>query len=159
MLPWTQFAAAAPELAVAGEKLIYQFGIGLGYLATLRPDGAPRLHPFCPIRCGDGLYGLLLPESPKARDLHRDGRYSIHACNPQDRDDEFMLSGRAVLSEAMTAAVRAAFLTSEGAKSSDDEECFEFLIDRALLASYRPRAEGNTWPPKYTKWQLDRGTF
>ncbi len=60
-------------MAAAGKKLIYQFGPGLGFLATVRKDGGPRVHPFCPTICGDGIYGLIGP-SPKRHDLLRDGR-------------------------------------------------------------------------------------
>jgi hypothetical protein len=28
--------------------MLYHFGVPLGYLATVRRDGGPRLHPFCP---------------------------------------------------------------------------------------------------------------
>lgn len=151
---WSEFAALEPEMAEAGRKLLYQFGIGLGYLATLRADGAPRLHPFCPIISGDGLYGLIIP-GPKQADLRRDGRFSIHACGPIDRDDEFLVSGVARLAGEDIETVRATFLTAEGAVSTGDETCFEFLIDRALHAAYRPRSEG--WaPPAYRSWRLDR---
>ncbi len=153
MRTWSEFAAEAPEMAAAGQHLLYQFGIGLGYLATVRKDGAPRLHPFCPILCDGGLYGLILPASPKCGDLARDGRYAIHACNPQDRDDEFVVSGVARLAEERVAAVRAAFLASPGATSTGDETCFEFRIDRALHAAYKPRTEPNAWPPTYTRWR------
>ena len=52
---WVDFEAAAPELAAAGRGLLYQHGIGLGYLATIRPNGGPRIHPFCPILAAGGL--------------------------------------------------------------------------------------------------------
>jgi hypothetical protein len=47
MLTWAEFAHARPELAEAGRRLLYQFGVGLGFLATVRADGGPRLHPMC----------------------------------------------------------------------------------------------------------------
>jgi len=46
---WEDLERQAPELAGHGRRLLYQFGLGLGFLATIRPDGGPRLHPFCPI--------------------------------------------------------------------------------------------------------------
>ena len=151
---WSEFATIEPAMAEAGRKLLYQFDIGLGYLATIRADGAPRLHPFCPIITGEGLFGLIIP-GPKLGDLRRDGRFSIHACNPVDRDDEFLVSGLARRAEDDAEAVRVAFLTAEGAVSTGDETCFEFLIDRALHAAYRPRKEG--WaPPTYQSWRLDK---
>ena len=36
-------------------ELFYQYGIGLGFLATVRPDGGPRLHPICPIITDEGF--------------------------------------------------------------------------------------------------------
>jgi hypothetical protein len=32
MLTWAEFAHARPELAEAGRRLLYQFGVGLGFL-------------------------------------------------------------------------------------------------------------------------------
>jgi len=45
MVPWNEFVAAAPELAATGEDLLFQFGVGLAFLATVRRGGGPRLHP------------------------------------------------------------------------------------------------------------------
>jgi hypothetical protein len=145
---WHDFALAAPEMAAAGQKLIYQFGIGLGYLATVRKDGAPRLHPFCPVIHEGGLYGLIVP-SAKQRDLLLDGRYAFHAFPAEDVDDEFYLNGRIRRADEAGEAVRAAFLAT-GGTSTGDETCFEFLIQSAMLAVYGPRP---SWPPKYTTWR------
>jgi hypothetical protein len=41
MLTWAELAHARPELAEAGRRLLYQFGVGLGVLATVRADGGP----------------------------------------------------------------------------------------------------------------------
>ena len=96
MLSWAEFAHARPDLAEAGRRLLYQFGVGLGFLATVRPDGGPRLHPMCPLVTEDALVGFLQP-SPKRQDLHRDGRYALHCFPPDDNEDAFMVSGRALL--------------------------------------------------------------
>ena len=50
MLTWAEFAHARPDLAEAGRRLLYQFGVGLGFLATVRADGGPRLHSS--VACG-----------------------------------------------------------------------------------------------------------
>ena len=144
---WAAFAAAAPEVAESGRRLLYQYGLGLGFLATVRSDGAPRLHPICPIVAEDGLWAFIGP-SPKQHDLRRDGRFVLHSFPAADVDDEFSVAGRARLvdDEAAIAAVRAAY---EAPLQSDDETLFEFEIDRALLATYGPRP---SWPPEYAKW-------
>src|SRR5436309_2862394 len=78
MVTWKEFAAAAPALAEAGRSLLNQFGVGLAFLATVRKDGAPRLHPVCPVLSNDRLFVLITPASPKRHDLVRDGRPFLH---------------------------------------------------------------------------------
>ena len=149
---WNEFAAQAPEIAEQGRSLIYQFGIGLGFLATVRKDGGPRLHPFCPIQAAGGLYGLIIA-SPKRDDLLRNGQYAIHTFPKEESDDEFYLTGTAhrehdaAIREEVVASYRAT-----GGNTNDDEWLFEFDIERVLLAIYKKRSEGNTWPPTYSKW-------
>jgi hypothetical protein len=45
---WAEFESASPELAETGRSYLYFYGPGLGYLATVRADGGPRVHPVCP---------------------------------------------------------------------------------------------------------------
>src|SRR5437870_5318368 len=56
MVTWKEFAAAEPDLANVGRSLLYQFKVGLAFLATVREDGAPRLHPVCPVLSNDRLF-------------------------------------------------------------------------------------------------------
>ena len=70
MATWSEFAAARPALASAIRGLVHQYGPGLGYLATVRPDGGPRVHPISPVIIDDGLYCFVM-DSPKRRDLDR----------------------------------------------------------------------------------------
>ncbi len=148
---WGEFALAAPEIAGRGREIMYFAGIGLGYLATVRADGGPRVHPFCPIQWEHGLYGLIIP-GPKQRDLLRDPRVAIHTMGMPDRDDEFSLAGTARrLDHAATlAAVEAAFSATGG--TSADHTLFEFDIERALLVTYGPRGQ-STAPPRHETWR------
>jgi hypothetical protein len=157
VIDWKTLAGLEPELADKGRKLLTFAGLGLGYLATVRKDGAPRLHPFCPVFHENGLYGLILPESPKCGDLLRDGRFALHSFPLEDKDDEFYLAGKAARRDELEEPVRKAFLAQVPTTvSSGDETCFEFLFERALLAEYPVRGEGPAWPPKYTKWSLGK---
>ncbi len=154
MARWQEFEQQAPEIAEGGRKLIYQYGIGLGFLATVRKDGGPRIHPFCPIIAAGGLYGLLVP-SPKRHDLARDPRAAIHALSPEEVDDEFYLAVRA--RREPDAAVRdavAEVYRATGGNTNDSELLFEFDIERALLATYKHRGD---WPPLYRKWAVPGG--
>jgi hypothetical protein len=93
MLTWGQFKAAQPELAEAGQGLICQFGVALGFLGTTRKDGAPRVHPIAPQFAGEGLYALITP-SLKRNDLLRDGRYALHSYPCPENEDAFYITGR-----------------------------------------------------------------
>ena len=74
--PWSQFFAEDPDLALfASERL----DRAVAYLATLRADGSPRLHPVSPIVRAGGLFLFMEPTSPKRRDLLRDPRFALHA--------------------------------------------------------------------------------
>jgi hypothetical protein len=151
MARWSEFGTESPELAEAGRALFYQFGPGLGFLATVRPDGGPRLHPVCPIIGNGGLYLVLVP-SPKTRDLLRDPRFALHAMQPEKVDDEFVVTGRAVSVDSPDA--RAAVQANYENPIHLADTVFELLIETALLARYRHRGD---WPPTYTRWRQGRG--
>src|ERR687893_123537 len=94
MASWSEFAADAPRLARAIRSLMEQYGPGLGYLATVRADGGPRVPPVSPVIPDEGLFCFVI-DSPKRRDLERDGRYALHSFPPEDSDDEAYLAGHA----------------------------------------------------------------
>src|SRR5918911_4857015 len=94
MASWPEFVAAQPRLADAIRALVHQYGPGLGYLATVRAAGGPRVHPVSPFVTDHGLYCFVI-DSPKRRDLDRDGRYALHSFPPENTDDEGYLAGRA----------------------------------------------------------------
>src|SRR3954452_1859470 len=94
MASWPEFAAAEPALASNIRALLQQYGPGLGYLATVRADGGPRVHPVSPVITDEGLFCFVI-DSPKRRDLERDGRYALHSFPPEESDDEAYVAGRA----------------------------------------------------------------
>ena len=97
---WQAFSVDAPELAETGRALLEQFGPGLAFLATVRADGAPRLHPVCPVLSAERLFVLITAASPKRRDLERDGRYALQTFpQPKPGSDEFYIAGTATLVE------------------------------------------------------------
>ena len=67
MATWTEFTEAAPELAQRGADLWNQHV--LMYLATVRGDGSPRVHPVAPILADGAVHVAINPRSPKWRDL------------------------------------------------------------------------------------------
>ena len=153
MTSWSDLRASVPEIAESGQKLLFQFGMGLAFLATVRADGGPRLHPVC-VNLVDDCLQLLIVQSLKRRDLLRDGRFALHSFPSADSDDEFYLTGRArqIQDPELLKRIEAA-QHAGGATTSGDEEGFSLDIERALYSRYGPRGEPNSWPPTYLKWR------
>jgi hypothetical protein len=88
-------ADAAPDLAAFGAGRLHD---QVAYLATLKTDGAPRLHPVRPVISGGRLFVFTEPTSPKVRDMEGDGRFMLHSTATGDSPwdlREFAVEGRA----------------------------------------------------------------
>ena len=155
MLTWPQFAALRPNLAEAGRALLYQFDVGLGFLATTRADGGPRVHPMCPIMTEAGMYAFIV-RGPKQRDLLRDGRYALHSFPCPDNEDAFSCMGsvREVGDDELRRALSDVFVEERAALSvpapRDDEIAFELLVDSCLLTRTTGHGDPN---PVHQIWR------
>ncbi|MEQ4300440.1 pyridoxamine 5'-phosphate oxidase family protein [Plantactinospora sp. B6F1] len=133
MASWSEFASDEPRLADAIRVLIQQYGPGLGYLATVRADGGPRVHPVSPVITDEGLFCFVV-DSPKRRDLERDGRYALHSFPPEESDDEAYVAGRA---RPVTDQARVDRLAGNlRAAPQVDWRLFEFTVDVAMVARH-----------------------
>ena len=151
-LTWAAFADRDPELAAHGRRLLYPFGpaVGLGFLATTRGDGGPRVHPVCPAILGGGLYVFVIGHSPKRADLARDGRYALHFFPAAKDDESFYCAGPA--REVSDPRARAAAVPGFAHAVRDDEALFELRLARALHTVWeRPRTPETR--PIYQRWQ------
>ncbi len=96
MVTWQAFETESAELAAFGRERIDR---RVSFLATIRADGGPRVHPVTPWIFDGHLYVRMFDTSPKVADLTRDPRYALHSM--MDNDDgiggEFALRGRAEL--------------------------------------------------------------
>jgi hypothetical protein len=149
MASWEVFAAAMPEMAEAGRTLLYQHGPGLAYLATVRADGGPRVHPVCPTIADGALWVAIGERSPKCRDLWRDPRFALHTFPNPEVDDEFSVRGEAVAADAAGISTCEAALARDGVRSAD-HVVFALDLDGALWSAYEARP---SWPPRYTRWR------
>jgi hypothetical protein len=156
MITWTELERQQPDLAAAGRAQLYVHGPGLAFLATVRKDGGPRVHPVCPVISPAGLHVLIQP-GPKLRDLRRDGRYSLHseAVPPPREDDGFALTGRAteIADQGVRAIVGEQLLAErDGAlwPGFDDHVLFELRAERALLTL---TSAGDAVPKGPTVWR------
>ena len=148
MVTWAEFAAAAPEIASEGRRLLYALGGGKALLATVRGDDPPRIHPITVAIVGERLYAFIIARSPKKLDLELDGRYALHTHMDQAAPNEFALRGRARLVDQPEARGRVA--TGWAFEVDDSYTLFEFSIENAVLGA---RATADDWPPIYTSWR------
>ncbi len=95
MATWAEFSEAEPDLAAFAEermkgRIVYQ--------ATIRLDGAPRVHPVSPWIAAGLLCVSFRDTSPKMREVARDPRYALHTSQPwEDHAGDYgecMLRGR-----------------------------------------------------------------
>lgn len=130
---WGAFAQQAPDLAAFGQARLTS---GPAYLATVRKDGSPRVHPVTPIIGGGQLFLFMEPTSPKGYDLRRDGRYAMHCCVADNEGGlgEFLISGRATFIE-----VDAVRMIAAEASAYDPAEryiLFELSVESAFSTVY-----------------------
>ncbi len=141
MAKWEDLLEAQPEIGAVGVALLEKHG--MAYLATVRADGAPRVHPVCPFIVDGRLYVATPRTSPKARDQLRDPRVVLHLL-PGENDDEFRIRGRAraITDDDARMAIRAAgphFL-------KDDDYYFEYDIEEAATAYWEHVGQPGTYP-------------
>lgn len=154
-MPWRQFAAVQPRLAASCRDLMYQYGVGLAFLGTIRADGGPRIHPICPLIADHGLYAFLVP-SPKRQDLHRDPRYALHSYPADANEDAFYLTGQAwTVGDVDLRRELAAQLARErdfpaAPAELADQELFEFGIERCLHTATSGHGDPN---PRHAVWR------
>jgi hypothetical protein len=132
-MSWEDLANQHPDLAAFGAA---RLNGNVAYLATVRKDGSPRVHPVTPI-IGEGhLFVFMEPTSPKGQDLRRDGRYALH-CSVSDTSGasgEFFVTGQAQFvdsAELRALAVRLASYTP-----ADRYILFECTIESAASTIY-----------------------
>ena len=161
MATWAEFETAAPELAAVAARLwpdpvSGQFAVA--YIATVRRDGGPRLHPFCPILAAGRLWAAIPRTSPKGWDLRRDPRCVIHAALGAD-DDELCIRAHAKEMsddpDARTAVLAVVEASGVGGmvETASNDALFEFDLDRVDVAYWvdigQPgtRAVRQRWTP------------
>jgi hypothetical protein len=147
MVPWSEFAASAPDLARAGQELLAHGG-GHVLLVTVRGEELPRVHPVTVAVVAGRLYVFVIDTSPKRLDLDEDGRYALHTPLDPYVPREFSLRGRARRIE--DPARRASVASGWHFTVDDDYGLYELRIASALLGV---RDSPDDWPPRYTSWK------
>ena len=132
-MSWRDLERDAPELAEFGRR---RLAGNVSYLATVRADGSPRVHPVTPI-IGEGrLFVFMEPTSPKGKDLERDARFALHCgvADTEGGEGEFIVSGRAV--RVTDDGLREQAVRSAGYAPADRYILFELHPEQAQSTVY-----------------------
>jgi hypothetical protein len=132
-MTWKILAEQQPELAAFGAE---RLNGKVAYLATIRKDGSPRVHPLTPIIGQGHFFVFMEPTSTKGHDLQRDGRFAIH-CAVSDNSGasgEFSITGHAHLID--NAELRALAVSLASYEVAERYILFEFDIESAASTVY-----------------------
>jgi hypothetical protein len=151
MSTWDALQSGAADIEAAGRRLLVGDGTTSAYLATVRADGGPRVHPVMPVLAEGSLYVFVVNLSWKYRDLLRDGRYALHSSPSREAGEEFYVTGPAFArpDAALRERVRAACGNMLG--GHEFEALFELGVERALWTKWEGWGTAQTWP-SYRKW-------
>ena len=132
-MSWKVFEESKPDLAAFGKQRLHR---RVCYLATIRKDGSPRVHPVTPSIVDGHVFVFMYPSSPKSHDLRRDGRYAMHS-SVADNDGtggEFGITGRAQRVQNQT--LRKVADDAAHHQSPGQYILFEFEIEAASSTVY-----------------------
>jgi len=133
MLIWSEFSVLQPEMAEFGLKRLEYHVM---YLATVRRNGYPRVHPFTPFVASGHLFAFMEPASPKGCDLQRNGLFAMHSLvtDMNGANGEFTLVGRAHL--VTDPAVGSLAVQGCPYNPKDRYICFEFKLEECMINTY-----------------------
>lgn len=143
---WAELAAAVPALAVFGEA---KLGIPPAYLATVREDGVPRVHPITPIVGGGHLFVFMEPASPKGRDLRERAWFALHngVSDTAGSGGEFLITGCARL-------VADDDLRSIAVRSASYEPADRYILFELMVTEARCNGYGDVTLPSPSCWSV-----
>ena len=148
-MTWKVFEDQASELATLGvEKLNKK----IAYLATIKKDGSPRLHPVTPFIGQGMLFIFTEPSSPKIGDIKRDGRYCFHcSVGGEGPLQEYQVSGHA---EVITdpEVRKQAQAIADSPVVTDGYVLFEFHVENVLAVEYDKEGKSLV-----RRWKREKG--
>jgi hypothetical protein len=144
---WGNFAAAEPELAAFVVERLH----GLpSYLATVRANRTPRVHPVTPICTDDGLYLFMEPTSPKGGDLRERGWFALHNSVP----DNSGTGGEAAVSGTGHLVADDVLWAKVAAAASYDPES-RYVLFELRPTEVRCNGYGDVVLPQPRRWRAD----
>ena len=145
---WDEFTRREPELALFGAEILTT---APAYLATVRQDGFPRVHPVTPVIGPLGLFLFMEPSSPKAKDLREREKFALHNGVPDNAGSggEFNISGRGL-------AVDDPDTWSHVAGAASYQPLDSYILFELQVREARCHGYGHVPLPATRKWSVEQ---
>lgn len=134
MHTWGDLQSASPDIAEFGRQ---RLDGKLAYLATVRSDGNPRVHPVTAFLSETRCFIFAEPDSSKVRDFSINPQFHIHCAmsDSSGASGEFQMSGTVVVAESDASRVEA----EENCpfRPSARSILYELTLTEAVATSYR----------------------
>lgn len=150
-MDWSSFKVACSKIASIAEERFKSNELVM--LGTLRRNGQPRITP-CELDFADKhlMFGMMW-RSPKALDLLRDPRLTVHSvtCDKDGTDGDVKLYGKAI--DIQDSALRTAYVEAIRKRTGwapDEPEFHLFALDveqAAFVIFGGEREKVSTWTP------------
>jgi hypothetical protein len=155
MTTWRELTDLAPGLAKSVQDRFE--ATGLGFVATLRRDGSPRISGVEPLFALDELWLGMMDGSRKAHDLLRDPRLAVHSASADKEvtDGDAKVSGRAI-DVGAEPELRRRYLeqfAETNGYAPDDQQFHLFRVD--ITGATLTRVEDDQLVVEW--WEPDRG--
>ena len=131
MASWAEIEAAEPELAALARESMD--GRTHKTMATIRPDGSPRVSGI-EARFVDGELSFgSMPNSPKVRDLAADPRFALHSGSeePESWIGDAKLAGTVI--EVTDPDIKAAYVDVVGTKPPGDYHLYKTDLTEVVV--------------------------
>lgn len=146
MLSWGELQLTSPDVAEFGRQRIDG---KVAYLATVRGNGDPRVHPVTAFLSSTRCFIFAEPDSSKVRDLSRNPRFHLHCAmsDSSGSSGEFQMSGK--VTEVVAQSFRDEAEANCPFRPSSRAILYELKLLEAVATSYRGGR------PERRRWRLD----
>ena len=141
---WSKLQQESPDIAEFGRK---RLDGKVAYLASIRGNGSPRVHPVTAFLSDTRCFIFAEPESSKIRDFTENPQFHLHCAmsDSSGSSGEFQMTGKVV--------------PTENFRTEAEENCpfrpssrsilYELLLGEAVATSYRGGR------PDRRRWRAD----
>ena len=144
MYSWGELQLASPDIAEFGRR---RLDGKVAYLASVKANGAPRVHPVTAFLSETRCFIFADPNSSKVRDFSQNPGFHLHCAmsDSSGSSGEFQMAGKVVVTQESRAEAEANCPFRPSSRSI----LYELKLSEAIATSYRGGR------PDRRRWRLE----